>query len=299
MPELPEVECVRRQLAPHLEGRRFERVVVSDPRLTRPADPLAVARSLEGERVEALDRRGKYLIVRFESGRALLIHLRMTGSLRHARRGELVDHPHRRAVVTLDDGSDVAYRDIRRFGTWALLERGEEAAYLAARVGAEPLARSFTAVRLGDRLANRRAPVKAAILDQRTVAGVGNIYADEALWYARVHPLREARSLSDGEVAALHRGIRRALERGIERQGATLRDYRLPDGTDGGMQHEFRVYGRGGEPCDRCGTPIEKTRVAGRGTWYCPQCQRSPGEPAQAASSSSRRPSRSSRTRSE
>ena len=264
--------------------------MVADPRLTRPDDPAAVARGLEGERVTALDRRGKYLIVRFESGRALLIHLRMTGSLRHARAGTPADDPYTRAVVTLDDGSDVAYRDIRRFGTWAVLERGEEDAYLAARLGAEPLGRGFTAARLGARLSSRRAPVKAAILDQRTLAGVGNIYADEALWYARVHPLREARSLGEGEVAALHRGIRRALARGIERQGSTLRDYRLPDGASGSMQHEFKVYGREGQPCDRCGTPIEKIRAAGRGTWYCPSCQR----PPQAASSSSSRPSRSS-----
>jgi formamidopyrimidine-DNA glycosylase len=299
VPELPEVESVRRQLAPLLEGRRFECVEVADPRLTRPEDPAAVARSLEGERVAEVGRRGKYLIVRFESGRALLIHLRMTGSLRVAGAGTPADDPYTRAVVRLDDGSDVAYRDIRRFGTWAVLERGEEDAYLAARLGAEPLGRAFTAVRLGARLAKRRAPVKSAILDQRTLAGVGNIYADEALWYARVHPLREAGSLDEGEVAALHRGIRRALGRGIERQGSTLRDYRLPDGESGTMQHEFKVYGREGEPCDRCGTPIEKIRVGGRGTWYCPSCQEPPAGPArvaapQAASSSSRRPSRSS-----
>jgi formamidopyrimidine-DNA glycosylase len=299
VPELPEVESVRRQLAPLLEGRRFERVEVWDPRLTRPEDPAAVARSLEGERVAEVGRRGKYLIVRFESGRALLIHLRMTGSLRVARGGTPADDPYTRAVVRLDDGSDVAYRDIRRFGTWAVLERGEEDAYLASRLGAEPLGRRFTGAQLGARLAKRRAPVKSAILDQRTLAGVGNIYADEALWYARVHPLREAGSLDEGEVAALHRGIRRALERGIERQGSTLRDYRLPDGESGKMQHEFKVYGREGEPCDRCGTPIEKIRVGGRGTWYCPSCQEPPagpvGAPApQAASSSSRRPSRSS-----
>jgi formamidopyrimidine-DNA glycosylase len=299
VPELPEVESVRRQLAPLLEGRRFERVEVTDPRLTRPDDPAAVARSLEGERVAVVERRGKYLVVRFESGRALLIHLRMTGSLQHARTGAPADDPYTRAVVRLDDGSDVAYRDIRRFGTWALLERGEEDAYLTARLGAEPLGRAFTAAQLGARLARRRAPVKAAILDQRTLAGVGNIYADEALWYARVHPLREAGSLDEGEVAALHRGVRRALERGIERQGSTLRDYRLPNGESGTMQREFKVYGREGGPCERCGTPIEKIRVAGRGTWYCPSCQPPPAERArtptsQAASSSSRRPSRSS-----
>jgi formamidopyrimidine-DNA glycosylase len=295
VPELPEVESVRRQLAPLLEGRRFDQVEISDPRLTRPADPDEVARSLEGERIVTVSRRGKYLIVRFESGRALLIHLRMTGSLRHAPAGTLGDDPYRRAVVKLDDGSDVAYRDVRRFGTWELLERGEEKAYLAARLGAEPLGRSFTAARLGARLAGRRAPVKAAILDQRTLAGVGNIYADEALWYARLHPLRETLSLDEGETAALHRGIRRALGRAIERQGSTLSDYRLPDGERGRMQHEFKVYGRDGEPCERCGASIEKIRVGGRGTWYCPSCQPSP----QAASSSSRRPSRSSSRSSE
>jgi formamidopyrimidine-DNA glycosylase len=289
VPELPEVESVRRQLAPLLEGRRLARVEITDERLTRPLAPGEVARSLEGERVAAVDRRGKYLILRFESGRALLVHLRMTGSLQHGRRGTLGDDAYRRAVVRLDDGSDVAYRDVRRFGTWALLERGEEVDYLAARLGAEPLSRSFSAVRLGERLAGRRAPLKAAILDQRTIAGVGNIYADEALWYAQLHPLRDAGGLGEAEIAALHRGIRKALQLGIRRQGSTLRDYRLPDGASGGMQHEFRVYGRDGEPCPRCGTPIEKIRVGGRGTHYCPRCQ----EP-RAASRSSRRPSRSS-----
>jgi formamidopyrimidine-DNA glycosylase len=274
MPELPEVESVRRRLVPVLEGRTLGPVEINDPRLTRPFAPDAVARALEGERVTALDRRGKYLIVRFESGRALLIHLRMTGSLRFLNGGEELVDPHRRAVVTLDDGSDVAYRDVRRFGTWLLLEPGELEPYLDARVGPEPLEAGFGSRELGQRLAGRRAPIKAAILDQRTLAGVGNIYADEALWRARIHPLRQARSLDRTEVTRLRKAIRDALERGIERQGSTLRDYRLPDGGSGGMQNEFKVYGRAGEPCDRCGTPIERIRVAGRGTWYCPSCQR-------------------------
>ena len=274
MPELPEVETIRRRLAPALEGRTFSRVSISDPRLTRPVDPAVVACELEGERVSSLDRRGKYLIVRFESGRALLIHLRMTGSLRLVHGGELPVDPHRRAVVTLDDGSDVAYRDVRRFGTWLLLEPDEVEAFLDARVGREPLADAYRATHLADRLAGRRAPLKAALLDQRTVAGVGNIYADEALWRARLHPLTPAAALAPDEVKALHRGLREALRAGLRRQGSTLRDYRLPDGEPGGAQHEFKVYGRGGEPCDRCGTPIDKIRVAGRGTWYCPSCQR-------------------------
>jgi formamidopyrimidine-DNA glycosylase len=271
LPELPEVETVRRRLAPVLEGRQFEHVEIHDPRLTRPEDPLVIATELVGERVTTLDRRGKYLIVRFESGRALLIHLRMTGSL--------LNNPqnasHVRAVVSLDDGTSIVYRDVRRFGTWLLLEPGDLDPYLAARVGSEPLG-AFTARALGERLAGRRAPIKGAILDQRTVAGVGNIYADEALWYARLHPLRPAGSLDQDELRRLHRGIRRALELGIRRQGSTLSTYRLPDGSSGAMQREFKVYGRLGERCDRCGTPIEKTRVAGRGTWFCPNCQRAP-----------------------
>jgi formamidopyrimidine-DNA glycosylase len=293
VPELPEVESVRRQLEPVLVGRIFEHVRIDDARLVRPYEPAEVAAELEGERVAAVERRGKYLIVRFESERVLLIHLRMTGTLLHAANGALPDDPHRRAVVTLDDGSDIGYRDIRRFGTWLLLEPGEAEPYLQARVGDEPLEALFTTARLGERLAGRRTTLKAALLDQRTLAGIGNIYADEALWRARLNPMRPAAGLDRAELRRLHRGIRTALEQGLARQGSTLRDYRLPDGSGGSMQNEFRVYGRRDEPCDRCGTLIARTQVAGRTTWFCPTCQ--PEEPAQAASSSSRRPSRSSR----
>jgi formamidopyrimidine-DNA glycosylase len=272
VPELPEVETIRAGLEPSLVGRTFERVEISDARLTRPHDPREIAAELEGEQVASLERRGKYLVVRFETGRVLLIHLRMTGSLRLLRDGD-EDDPYRRAVVKLDNGSDVAYRDVRRFGTWLLTEPDEVEPYLNARLGGEPLAPAFTTKRLAEVLANRRAPVKAVILDQRRLAGVGNIYADEALWWARLHPLRPACDLEPTELEALVRGIKRALRRGIARQGATLRDYRNADGTAGQMQTEFRVYGRDGEPCFRCGHAIEKTRAGGRGTWYCPQCQ--------------------------
>jgi formamidopyrimidine-DNA glycosylase len=281
MPELPEVESVRRQLEPALVGRRFDTVAIEDSRLVRPYDPAEVAGELEGERVAAVDRRGKYLVVRFTSGRALLIHLRMTGNLLHGRRDSFQGLPHRRAVVKLDDGSDVAYRDVRRFGTWLLLEPGEAEPYLSARVGDEPLDMLFTAVRLGERLADRRTSLKAALLDQRTLAGMGNIYVDEALWRARLNPLRAAAGLDRTELRRLHRGIRSALEHGLARQGSTLRDYRLPDGSGGSMQDEFRVYGRRDEPCDRCGTPIARTQVVGRTTWFCPTCQ--PAEPAEVA----------------
>ncbi len=275
MPELPEVETIRASLAPALTGRRLDHVEIFDPRLTRPDPPELVAAGLEGEQVADVRRRGKYLVVDFESGRHLLVHLRMTGSVLHPAPEGHRDDPHVRAVVRLDDGSDVLYRDVRRFGTWELLERGElEPYFVARRLGVEPLGRQFTPASLGRALGGRTAPVKAALLDQRAAAGIGNIYADEALWYARIHPLEPAGALAGEQLAALRDGIRKALRLGIRRQGATLRDYRAADGRRGRMQEEFRVYGREGEPCERCGTPIAKTRVAGRGTWYCPSCQR-------------------------
>jgi formamidopyrimidine-DNA glycosylase len=273
VPELPEVETVRRGLAPALEGRTIERVEILDERLTRPFPPAQVAARLVGERVETVERRGKYLIVRFESGRVLLIHLRMTGNVLLGVQGAPAELLHRRAVVELDGGAKITYRDVRRFGTWLLLEPGELDDYLSERLGPEPLERWFSPRQLAQRFTGRRAPVKAVVLDQRVVAGLGNIYADEALWYARVHPLRPAEQLSADEVTAVHKGIRRALRTGIARQGATLSNYVSPDGERGSMQDEFRVYGRDGESCERCGTPIEKTRAGGRGTWYCPHCQ--------------------------
>ena len=264
MPELPEVETVRARLAPVLSGRRFEQVAIHDPRLVRPYEPAEVAAELQGERVAAVERRGKYLVVRFESGLALLVHLRMTGGFPKA------PASHERAVLTLDDGTRVSYRDVRRFGTWEVHDRVAAEAYLAGRLGPEPLGPGFTKAFLRERLAGRTAPVKAAILDQRVVAGLGNIYADESLWRARLYPRRPAGKLTAGEVDQLHRGIRAALKRGIATEGADLGDGVYASGS---MQDEFRVYGRGGEPCDRCGTAIAKMRVAGRGTWFCPRCQ--------------------------
>ncbi len=275
MPELPEVETVRRGIAPVLEGATIEQAAILDPRLVRPFDPELVAAELVGERVEAVARRGKYLVLRLLSGRALLIHLRMTGSLRHAPRGALPEDPHRRAVLSLDNGSDVAYRDVRRFGTWELLEAADVRPYLAARLGPEPLG-SFSAARLAQRLAGRRAPIKSALLDQRTVAGLGNIYVDEALWHSRLHPRRAAGELDPEDVRRLHRAVRKVLRLGIARQGSTLRDYTAPDGAYGTMQETLRVYGRAGEPCDRCGAPLARIVVGGRGTTFCARCQQPP-----------------------
>jgi formamidopyrimidine-DNA glycosylase len=267
MPELPEVETIRAELAPRLAGRSLVRVEILDPRLTRPIDLFEVAEELEGDTVVAVERRGKYLVLRLESGLALLVHLRMTGGF------GFEPTTHERAVLELDDGTRLVYRDVRRFGTWLVLEDTEIDPYLTSKNGPEPLGPRFTTAWLAGQLARRRAAVKAVLLDQRVVAGLGNIYADEALWRARINPLRPAQSLSREEVPRVQRAIRAALRTGIARQGSTLRDYARPDGSAGSMQKEFRVYGRDGEPCPRCRTPIAKTRVGGRGTWYCPRCQ--------------------------
>jgi formamidopyrimidine-DNA glycosylase len=267
VPELPEVETIRAQLAPRLVGRTLTRVEILDPRLTRPYDLFEVTEELEGDVVHAVERRGKYLLLRLESGFGLLVHLRMTGGFGFA------PATHERAVIELDDGTRLVYRDVRRFGTWLVLEEAELEPYLTSKNGPEPLGPRFTSGWLAPQLARRRAPVKAVLLDQRVVAGLGNIYADEALWRARLNPLRPANTLSEDEVARLVRAIRAALRAGIERQGSTLRDYAAPDGASGSMQEEFRVYGRPGAPCPRCGTPIACTRLAGRATHFCPSCQ--------------------------
>jgi formamidopyrimidine-DNA glycosylase len=276
VPELPEVETVRRGIAPVLEGATIERAEIADVRLTRPFDPAIVADALVGEQIAAVDRRGKYLLVRLGSGRTLVIHLRMTGSLSHAPTGELPDDAYRRATLGLDTGTEVAYRDVRRFGTWELLEPDDLDPYLGARLGSEPLGTAFTGRSLARAAAGRRAPVKSFLLDQRRIAGLGNIYADEALWRARVNPRRPAGELTANEYARLHRAIRAALRRGVELRGSTLSTYVTPDGSPGGMQDEFHVYGRLGEPCDRCGRPIERIVLGGRGTWFCPHCQPEP-----------------------
>ena len=272
MPELPEVETVRRSLLPHLAGRVLSEVRVLDHRLTDPEPPAAVAARLEGVRVAALGRRGKYLIAELEDGAALLVHLRMTGNL--SWRAEPPGEPPRflRAWARLDDGSYLAYTDARRFGTWRVAEDGAEE-WLAGRLGPEPLA-GWAAADMARAFAGRRAPVKAALLDQRVVAGVGNIYADEALWTARIHPAAPAGRLSRTRIARLHAAVIAALEIAITAQGSSIRDFRMPDGGYGSAQERLRAYGRGGLPCERCGTIMRRTVIAQRGTTYCPRCQR-------------------------
>ena len=273
MPELPEVETVRRRLLPHVEGRQIVAADVRDARLVGRDDPRRVEERLTGRTIVSLDRRGKYLLLRLDRGETLVSHLRMTGNWLVPTGDE---PPHARAVLTLSEGGTVVYADARRFGTWDLLTDAEADAYLAARLGPEPIAESFDAGVLLAAFAGRTAPVKALVLDQRVLAGVGNIYADEALHRACIHPDQPAGRLRHAQLVGLAESLRFVLEEGIRQQGASIRDFRDPGGGYGSMQESFRVYGRDGEPCPACGTVIIKTRCAGRGTHICPACQPKP-----------------------
>ena len=272
MPELPEVETIRRQLAPALEGRRLERVEVLDPRWSEPAPPAEVEDALRGRRIERLSRRGKYLVFELEDDVYLVMHLRMTGNLLLGRDGS-----HVRVRFGLDSGEELLFADVRRFGTGVvLLGRDALEDYFRARLGVEPLSPDFTADALRELGRNRRAPVKAFLLNQERIAGVGNIYADEALFRAHIHPLRSVGTLKRPQIAALRDAVVEVLEAGIDSRGATIDDFRNADGAEGAFQDRFLAYGREGEPCVRCGRPIRKLRAAGRGTYVCERCQPRP-----------------------
>lgn len=273
MPELPEVETVTRQLAPHLEGRRLERVRILDPRWCLPDDAEATEEALHGRTIARLERRGKHLVWRTDGG-TLLLHLRMTGTLLV---GARPDVPYQRVVLTLDDGTVVRFCDPRRFGTgrWFADDAAADA-HLDARLGPEPLGDAFDGAALHAAVRGRRAPIKGLLLDQTVVAGVGNIYADEALFHARIHPLRPGAQLTRRQCDALAAGVKRALNDGLASGGATIDDFRHVDGFEGWFQLDFRVHRRAGEPCPECGATVVKRTVAGRGTYSCDRCQTRP-----------------------
>jgi formamidopyrimidine-DNA glycosylase len=274
MPELPEVETIRRQLAPLVEGRRLERMEILDPRWSRPLAPAALSQALEGRRIERLWRRGKYLLWDLEGDIHLAQHLRMTGAVL----SEPEPMPsHARVIIDLRPARRLVIVDPRRFGTGELLPGGDALeAFLAARLGLEPLEQAFTDEHLRGVLHGRTAPIKALLLDQRRIAGVGNIYADEALFRAGIHPLRPAGRLSPAQRSSLRVALGEALTAGIDAHGATIDDFRHVDGVRGSFQDQFLVHRRAAEPCPRCGRPISKMVVAGRGTYVCESCQTRP-----------------------
>jgi formamidopyrimidine-DNA glycosylase len=270
VPELPEVETIRRALAPRLTGRAITdvQVALEAPKLVQtPIETFT--RELIGRRITGLDRRGKYLILRLDDGRFLVLHLRMTGRLLH-RRPDDPPEPYQRACFRLDDGTELRFADLRKFGTMWLTD---DLSTVVGRLGPEPFDEAFTAERLAELAARRTAPIKSFLLDQYAIAGLGNIYADEALHAASIHPRRPARSLDSAEVARLHAAIRSVLVRAVGFRGSSFRDYVDPEGAAGENQRHVRVFRRTGEPCHTCGAAIERVKVGGRSTHFCPRCQ--------------------------
>jgi formamidopyrimidine-DNA glycosylase len=273
VPELPEVETIRRGLAPHVEGRTLQRLEVVDERWSRPLTPVQIADATEGRRIERLNRRGKYLILDLADEVFLTMHLRMTGTL-------LLDAdrqtPHTRVTFALGEHT-LSFVDPRRFGTGELqLGDAQHREFLDARLGLEPFDPAFDGAHLRTLARGRRAPVKAFLLDQTRIAGVGNIYADEALFRARIHPLRPVGTLKRAQLDALAEAVVASLQAGIDAKGATIDDFRDPYGVQGSFQDQFLVHLREGRECPVCGATIVKLRAAGRGTYVCPRCQRAP-----------------------
>jgi len=267
MPELPEVETIKNELSPRVVGQRFTQVAILDTELVCGGSAEEVRRGLIGQKVESLERRGKYLIFQLSNGRSLIMHLRMTGVLLLNPRG--VDR-YARAVFHLSNGHRLVFSDRRRLG---LIWLADDADTVVGKLGPEPLDESFTPGILGQRLSRHHIPVKAALLDQCIVAGIGNMYADEALFATRIHPLRKADSLSPEEVQTLYQSIRRVLGAAIGSKGASVDTYVRPEGELGTAHFDFKVAHRGGEPCPICGSAIERVLVQNRGTYFCPGCQ--------------------------
>ena len=269
MPELPEVETIKNEITPKLIGRHVKEVVIFWDKIVRGLSPADFIARLTGRKISDINRRGKYLLISLNGADYLIMHMKMTGSL-------LVTHDetpplYTRAILKLDDGTNIYFRDPRKFGRMWLVADIEE---VIGSLGPEALSRKLTAKKLGELLSKRRAPMKALLCDQNIVAGIGNLYADEALFLAKINPVSTGESLTSDAVKRLHAAIREVLLAGIKNKGASIVNYYRPDGTQGTAHCEFRAARRKGQPCLVCGTQIVRIVVRGRGTYYCPECQK-------------------------
>ena len=275
MPELPEVQTVVDELGARLTGRVFAPgATFSWPRTAGYPDAASFADRLAGRRVSGVRRRAKYILIDLDDGDLLVVHLRMTGNLQFVVPGD-PPHPHARALLPLEDGAILRFADIRKFGRLYLGSEDELRGIIPlSRLGPEPLSPDFTVERLREALAGRRGAIKPTLLDQAVIAGLGNIYVDEALFLAGIDPRRPADSLDDAAISALHAAIQEVLAGALARGGTSFRDYLSTWGRKGTNQGSLQVFRRQGEECPRCGAPLARIVVAGRGTHFCPTCQR-------------------------
>ena len=268
MPELPEVETVKNELLPHVIGSSISHITLLWEGILRQPSPAEFHRHTAGQRVAGLYRRGKYLVFSLQSGDFLILHLKMSGSLIMG--GDSPPPKYTRAIIRLDNGRNILFLDPRKFGTMQLVE---DSVKVLDKLGPEPLESGFTAEYLVKRLGKRHAPIKAVLLDQKLIAGMGNMYADEALFLAGIHPLTPADRLSPAEVRRLYDAIRQVLKEAIAKKGASVSNYLRPGGQPGTAQTSFKVAHRSGQPCPTCGAAIERIPIRNRGSYFCPVCQ--------------------------
>jgi len=269
MPELPEVETVKNEIAPHIEGRRITNVSLPWEGMVKEPSVEEFLSRVSGQDITGITRRGKYLSVALSSGDYLIIHLKMTGALIVIKKGEELPK-YTRAIIHLDNDTDIAFRDPRKFGVLRVVDDNEK---IIGKLGPEPFDADFTPEVLGKILDKRRTPMKALLCEQHLIAGIGSMYADESLFAIKVHPERPGDKISGKEVKKLYEAIREILYAAIENKGASVDTYYRPDGSTGTAHYEFKVAHRFKEPCLVCGTPIERIKVRGRGSYFCPKCQ--------------------------
>lgn len=270
MPELPEVETIVRGLRESVAGARISRMRVHLQKMVQGPPAVDVRAAVRGRRIESIERRGKYAVLRLDSGRALVISLRMTGRLVVGRRGD-APYPYAHVTFDFEDGRRLDFADVRQFGRVRLVEPGER---WDQALGPEPLNRAFTPEAFTAMLHRRTTPVKVLLLDQRRIAGIGNIYACEALWEAGIRPGKPAKALTRPAAHRLHAALVNVLGRAIDLRGSSVDDYVDAGGVRGGFQNVLSVYGKAGTSCPRCGGPIVRTVLAQRGTWWCRTCQK-------------------------
>ncbi|MCP5094535.1 MAG: DNA-formamidopyrimidine glycosylase [Chloroflexi bacterium] len=269
MPELPEVETTIRALRPFIVGQTIVDFRTFWPRQIKNKTPAQFQHQIKDHAIIAISRRGKYIILSLDNDQSLIIHLRMSGHLSVVNQDEPI-HKHDRAIFYLQNRKELRFRDQRKFGTVNLVKNAQD---ILSKLGPEPLSSTFIPDVLKAQLQGRRRPMKSLLLDQSFIAGIGNIYADEALFYAKIHPTRPANKITDAEIDALHFAIQKVLRLGIEREGASIDTYIKPDGTRGDMQNSVAVFHRNGAPCHTCSTVIQRIIVGGRSTHFCPNCQ--------------------------
>ena len=272
MPEMPEVETVRRTLLPLIKGKTIKKVTLWYPKIIA-SDPQEFEQQLVNKKIETIDRYAKYLLIRLSGNLTVVSHLRMEGKYRLVKENTKKDkHDHVQFVFT--DGSALRYNDVRKFGRMQLVKTGTEKEVTGiSKLGPEPNSPNFTIAAFTRGLARKKKSIKNTLLDQSVVAGLGNIYVDEVLWETKIHPLSMANALPKTKIKQLHDNINSLIELAIEERGTTVHTYLDANGKTGGFQEMLKVYGHKGEPCVRCDTPLEKIKVSGRGTTFCPYCQ--------------------------